>query len=540
MEELKMSFDPNTIQHLGIRMYSSLPTAIAELVANTYDACSPEVHIKLYDNDEKKIVVEDTGIGMTFEEINSHFLRIGRNRREEEGKETPCDRIATGKKGLGKLAFFGIGDTIIITTKKDGKKITFTLDWNDLIGTPSGEDYKPKHEDENCGKDEHGTMITLRNLKRKTKFSVEPLADSLAKLFNFPDERFKVIIYLNEKKEIEIDNKSKYVNIESEFEWKFPDFSREITSEYENKSEIKGKIITTEKPLKPGMRGITLFANGRLINLPEFFGSSQSSHFFSYTTGWLDVDFVDNWDEDVISTNRKSINWETDKTGELKAFIRQCLSKIQQEWREKRKKKRTEEININIPINLRNWYEKLPLEVRGKVENIITPVIEESELPQSKQSEVVRTFHDLIPEYPYYHWRHLHSEIKNISKDDYINKKYFDAAEKASRLYIQKSKDKAGVDSGRDSADMGVIYNPGNGVLMVTKCNDTTEKNIQNGQEMLSKGIVVGCRNPLTHNPEYQKKLVDTGLFTEKDCLDMLSLISHLFSRLDNAEKRGD
>jgi len=514
MEELKMSFDPNTIQHLGIKMYSSLPTAIAELVANAYDACSPDVYIKLYNNDEKKIVVEDTGIGMTFEEINSHFLRIGRNRRDEEGKETPCRRIATGKKGLGKLAFFGIGDTIIITTKKDGKKITFTLDWNDLIGTPSGEDYKPKHEDENCGKDEHGTKITLRNLKRKTYFSIASLKDGLVKLFNFPDEHFKVIIYLNEKKEIEIDNKSKYANIESEFEWKFPDLSREITSEYENKSEIKGKIITTEKPLKPGMRGITLFANGRMINLPEFFGSSQSSHFFSYTTGWLDVDFVDNWDEDVISTNRQSINWETDKTGELKAFIRQCLSKIQQEWREKRKEKRTE--------------------------NIITPVIEESELPQSKQGEVVRTFHDLIPEYPYYHWRHLHSEIKNISKDDYMNKKYFDAAEKASRLYIQKSKDKAGVDSGKDSADMSTIYNPGNGVLMVTECNDITEKNIQNGQEMLSKGIVVGCRNPLTHNPEYQKKLVDTGLFTEKDCLDMLSLISHLFSRLDNAEKRGD
>jgi len=122
MKELKMSFDPNTIQHLGIKMYSSLPTAIAELVANTYDACSPDVHVKLYDNGERKIVVEDTGGGMAFEEINSHFLRIGRNRREEEGKETTCGRVATGKKGLGKLAFFGIGDTISIATKRDGKK----------------------------------------------------------------------------------------------------------------------------------------------------------------------------------------------------------------------------------------------------------------------------------------------------------------------------------------------------------------------------------------------------------------------------------
>ena len=542
MEELKMSFDPNTIQHLGIKMYSSLPTAIAELVANAYDACSPEVHIKLYDNDEKKIIVEDTGVGMTFEEINTYFLRIGRNRREEEGKETTCGRIATGKKGLGKLAFFGIGDTIEITTTKKGvgKKIIFTLDWNDLIGTSSGEDYKPKYEDENCGTDEHGTSITLLNLKRKTKFSAVSLANSLAKLFNFPDEHFKVIIYLNEEKIIEVNNKSKYADIELEFEWKFPDFSNGMTSKYKNKSEIKGKIITTEKPLKPGMRGITLFANGRMINLPDFFGSSQSSHFFSYVTGWLDVDFVDNWDEDVISTNRQSINWENEKTAELKEFLRNCLAQIQNEWREKRKEKRTNEINKKAQINLEDWYEKLPSEVKGKVKTVITPVIEESELSEIKQSEVIRTIHDLIPEYPYYHWRHLHSEIKKIAKDDYINEKYFDAAEKASRLYIQKTKDKAGVDSGKDSSDMETIYNPGNGILMVTKCNDTTEKNIQNGQQMLSKGIVVGCRNPLTHNPEYQKKLVETGLFMEKDCLDMLSLISHLFSRLDNAEKRGE
>jgi uncharacterized protein (TIGR02391 family) len=82
------------------------------------------------------------------------------------------------------------------------------------------------------------------------------------------------------------------------------------------------------------------------------------------------------------------------------------------------------------------------------------------------------------------------------------------------------------------------VFWPGNGLLMVTDCTDETELNIQNGQQMLSKGIVAGCRNPLTHNPEYQKKLVDTGLFTEKDCLDMLSMISHLFTRLEKAKLR--
>lgn len=43
-------------------------------------------------------------------------------------------------------------------------------------------------------------------------------------------------------------------------------------------------------------------------------------------------------------------------------------------------------------------------------------------------------------------------------------------------------------------------------------------------------------RNPLAH--EEIKELRDSGLFTENDCLDMLSLLSHLFRRLDDAIKK--
>ncbi|MBI2487684.1 MAG: ATP-binding protein [Deltaproteobacteria bacterium] len=52
-EELIMKFDPNTIQHLGIQMYSTLPPVIVELVANSYDAEANEVKIYLYDNREE-------------------------------------------------------------------------------------------------------------------------------------------------------------------------------------------------------------------------------------------------------------------------------------------------------------------------------------------------------------------------------------------------------------------------------------------------------------------------------------------------------
>ena len=40
---LEMRFDPQTINHLGLRMYSTLPPALAEIVSNSYDADAENV-----------------------------------------------------------------------------------------------------------------------------------------------------------------------------------------------------------------------------------------------------------------------------------------------------------------------------------------------------------------------------------------------------------------------------------------------------------------------------------------------------------------
>ncbi|MBO5681113.1 MAG: ATP-binding protein [Lentisphaeria bacterium] len=80
MEKLQLRFDPRTIEHLGIKMYSQLPYALAELVANAYDAGADNVLIKLYDNDpnNKRIVIIDDGDGMSYDEVGEKFLVIGR------------------------------------------------------------------------------------------------------------------------------------------------------------------------------------------------------------------------------------------------------------------------------------------------------------------------------------------------------------------------------------------------------------------------------------------------------------------------------
>ena len=124
--ELKMSFQPTVIEHLGVKMYKNTVPAIAELVANAYDAGATVAEVFLYDKPEHKIVIRDNGIGMSFDEINDFYLKIGRNRRKE-GQPSIRNRKPTGKKGLGKLALFGLGNIIEISTVKNGDKVVFTL-----------------------------------------------------------------------------------------------------------------------------------------------------------------------------------------------------------------------------------------------------------------------------------------------------------------------------------------------------------------------------------------------------------------------------
>ena len=60
-----------------------------------------------------------------------------------------------------------------------------------------------------------------------------------------------------------------------------------------------------------------------------------------------------------------------------------------------------------------------------------------------------------------------------------------------------------------------------------------TLEGIEEAQMFLSQGIIKGGRNILSHEELPDLKI--TGLFTEKNCLDMLSILSYLYERLDDA-----
>lgn len=542
-EPLKMTFDPMTIEHLGVRMYSTLPPVLSELIANSADADATKVKVILSDTGvEKKITVEDDGEGMSFVDLNKKFLRIGRNRREEEKRDTTTKgRKIIGKKGLGKLSFFGIAKEIEVITCKDGLENAFSMRWEGIQAAgKAGKDYEPValRTEVKCNPMLRGTTIVLHGIQRESDLNSGHLATSLSKIF-IVDENFEITIEHNGDEPIRIENSRKYENLDKEVEWKVCDDIGD-GADYLKEKNITGHLIATKKPIPPNtsMRGITLFSRKKLVNLPEYFSDSTSSHFYSYLTGWLEVDFIDDLSEDVIATDRQSLNWGHPAMAELRDKLRALLNWLERDWRKKRAEVREHTLAEKTGINVPDWFSKLPDEIKAQVQPIMESLVNDAELSEETMSIAARNLHAIVPEYPRYHWRHLHPEVQTIAKDDYINRRYFDAAEKATRLYIQRVKERATVDSGKDDNDMDSAFNIRSGKLMVTDCSDITRINIQSGQQLLSKGVVFGFRNPLTHNPEYQKKLVDTGLFTEKDCLDVLSLVSHLFGRLDNATIR--
>ena len=542
----EMRFDPQTIRHLGLRMYSTLAPALAEIISNSYDADATNVIVTLIEDkgNPKEIKIKDDGVGISYEEINVKFLVIGRNRRDYEGDNPSAKykRLPTGKKGLGKLALFGLAKTITITTVQAGKQNEFVLDWDDLMAAIGS--YHPKATIINQDtKSDDGTVISMTGLKRKTAFDFIGLADSLSRIFLF-DKTFNLLIESPSGDRISIDNMRKYSLLSKEFDWTLDSpFLVPTASEYSGK--INGQLLTSEKPITPssGLRGITLFSRGKLVNAPEFFSSSTSSHFYQYLTGWINVDFIDLLDDDVISTNRQSIDWEHPEMEKLRNFLSGIVTQINADWRKRRKEKKDKDLKEMTGIDTDTWVRTLPGDVKEYTKQIIETLGGEDAL--EKFTPVIKALHEIIPEFPLLHWRHLHPVVQNKSKQYYITQDYYTAFIEAAKKYINSVEEKSGSTVSPDFSLMGAVFKETTGDLNVianykkqdgSEFSEDTKKNIQSGQQHLSQGIVAGGRNPLCHEEIGELKTSD--LFSEKDCLDMLSLLSHLFKRLDNSIKR--
>jgi hypothetical protein len=420
---LEMKFDPNTIRHLGVQMYSTLPPVISEIIANSYDADAEEVIIYFNDQEQKEIIITDNGHGMDFKDLNKKFLFIGRNRRENNDEKLSPEkhRPVIGKKGLGKLSFFGIAGEIIIDTVRNGKKNIFSMNIEDIKKEKTG-NYKPSIiEKDKDVPDNNGTKVILRDLKRKTAFTPKRIATSLARTFSiFNEKDFKVtIIHNNEKTPFPITNDLKYADISILEEWTFPlDESKET---YKYAESITGKIISSrDNTIPSSIRGISLFSRGKLVNEHSFYDVKATSHGYSYITGTLDISFIDDWDKDVISTNRKSLNWEDEDTIELKNYLNIIIRHIYNEQRKLKENEKKATIKKKTGLDVDDWIKELPKHEQKLANNMLGNILKSEEIDEDKATDLILYIKDSFQYESFKEFAAELDEIEEITNDNLI------------------------------------------------------------------------------------------------------------------------
>jgi uncharacterized protein (TIGR02391 family) len=534
---MRLTFDPMTIEHLGFKMYSHLPNAVAELVANAYDADARKVAVELVNEPEATVRVVDDGHGMSAADLEDKYLRIGRNRlREGERLSESGNRRVAGKKGLGKLALFGIGLTVTIRTKRASSPhwTLVELDWDAMLS--SAGEYEPKvwTEDEELA--QHGTTVTITQLKRKTRVNAAALAESLSRLFNYVDNTFELWVHDPAGEAIRVTRELRYESIDIESTWNIPD-DLEAASQTEVARKISGKIYASAKPLTQQLRGITVYINGRLANDPEYFGVAESSYAFSYLTGYVDADYIDDLAEDVISTDRRSITWELPEPAALRVTLQRILNEVGRRRRQTRRSAQRSRLREELNVDPDEWAKT----IRGADEaHAVETMLDALTSPDSAISDtdrrtVVEGLRTVAPAYADLHWRNLHPSLREACEKHYQNADYLTAILEAIKRYVNDVRRISGM-SANDMAVLQGAFAKSPRLDILTpwiglEISEDTQTNLRTSQRELSTGLLAGFRNPIAH--EEMKLLEGQGIFTYQDCLDALSILSHLRRRID-------
>lgn len=73
------------------------------------------------------------------------------------------------------------------------------------------------------------------------------------------------------------------------------------------------------------------------------------------------------------------------------------------------------QLSSGTGIDTEKWLSTMPVDVKNTTQNIIDTLGDEDTTPETFVP-VIKMIHTLIPEYPTYHWRHLHETVQQKSK----------------------------------------------------------------------------------------------------------------------------
>jgi cation transport regulator ChaC len=487
--QLSITVLGRTLEHLGVQMYKRRDTAIAELVANCWDAGATRVDIRIpeahdYEPSQSAITITDDGTGMTAKQVQEEYLVIGRNRRQDGASVGAKSRPVMGKKGIGKLAGFGLASQMEVSTWLNDHSTTFTLDIESLkreAGISADVPIKGLGAGKpGWARSDAGTRLVLRTLKHKTALDGDKLSEALARRFS-RKTRGEMKIFVNG---VEVGEPV------LEVEARFPEDGY-TTEKLPDGSEVRYYYAFSKGTIKSAeLRGFTIYVRGKTAQAPPFFfhveGTASGQHSTKYVTGAIEADFLDDGQDDqsdVISTDRQEIDWESERAKPLHDWGDQFARRVLRECTERKGKNMKDWILQNPPIALR--VKKLDPTSQRQVTKFLL-ILGEAEPEQERALELADS---LVRAFEYRHFHDVISDLDAAANDPAGLAKFLDNMRE---WKVLESRAVLEIVKGR----LGIIEKFHQ--MIVNNVPETKSKNVRDNMHDLIAG------SPWLLNPEWQ------------------------------------
>ncbi|OFT70617.1 hypothetical protein HMPREF3145_04725 [Corynebacterium sp. HMSC05C01] len=349
--------------HLGRQLYTSSPSALAELVANSYDAYAENIWIEL---NSKQIVIADDGVGLSLADIRSQYASIGQAKKDFEPPLGKPKRNPMGKKGIGKLAAFSLGDqyTVFTKTQKDEKWITFTLSYSQMVDESNAVKYETEASELNSLPEElshhqltSGFVVVINNLRRATtQATTKYLETQLTRRFSLRNSNVNVFVNTNKVDLSPADLLYEHVRAlnyigysEEEVEELFPhatdrqlyrpsrNNSRTSIQDVERLKEkgVKAWLGVIDQPQRLtdlGMGNLLVYINGKVAD-EDLLKSRRSAQMGGrYITGEMTADFLNEQSEDPITSSRQGLDQSDPEVEKLVELAEAMQNRAIDQW----------------------------------------------------------------------------------------------------------------------------------------------------------------------------------------------------------------
>ncbi|HAA9948524.1 TPA_asm: ATP-binding protein [Listeria monocytogenes] len=363
-KEYNLDIDPRILELLGPHLYTNIYYILGELIANAYDADAKNVYVIDRIDEENKLIVEDDGSGMSYENKDvKNFLSVAKESRTNaiNSYTKLNNRRKMGRKGVGKLASLSVSENVNIKTIKDGEKSGFVLSRKvinkklEAINEDTISFIKIKN---------HGTAIEMTNPTYKLPVHLSTMANNLLKIFPLVVETFRIHLIRGDKHEILEESQSALVrkmavlttlgeDYKKMNEFYNCDFKEQKNSLLKNKEskkiilnmlnkdneeqdytlEIKGWVgaYKTTREMKKNMQEfsdnfISLYANSKLgiFNILPIVGKNKLQEV--YIAGQLHIDLFEETNlPDMALSNRQGYKSDDERYEKVLEYVKEEL-----------------------------------------------------------------------------------------------------------------------------------------------------------------------------------------------------------------------